>query len=89
MNASIVPLEVASKQSNAFMICPLGKTSIFKRPPLISSTTCASRTAEPCMTSSCGGQAVDMRHWNFGWAITFGASAMTAAPAAAAPAGRR
>jgi len=45
MNPSIVPLEVASKQSNAFMICPLAKTSIFRRPPLISSTTCDSRTA--------------------------------------------
>jgi len=29
------------------------------------------------MTSSCGGQAVDRRHWNFGCAITFGASAIT------------
>jgi len=45
MNPSIVPLEVASKQSNAFMICPLAKTSIFRRPPLISSSTCDSRTA--------------------------------------------
>jgi len=36
------------------------------------------------MTSSCGGQAVDRRHWNFGWAITFGASAITVAAAAVA-----
>ena len=56
------------------MICPLGKTSIWKRPPLVSSTTAASRWARPCMTSSCFGQAVDIRHLTLGWAMTRGAS---------------
>src|SRR6185369_16949099 len=54
-------------------------------PPLISSTTWARCWAEPCSMSSCGGQAVDIRHWTLGWAMTAGASAMTAAATAAAP----
>ena len=62
MNASIVPCEAASKQSNAFMIWPPGKTSIRNRPPLISSTTLASRSAAPWFTSRAGVQAVDIRH---------------------------
>ena len=52
MNASIVPLEVASKHSNGGMIWPPGKTSIRNRPPLVSSTTLASRSAAPWITSS-------------------------------------
>ena len=48
MNASIVPFEAASKQSSGGMIWPPGKTSIRNRPPLISSTTFASRWAAPC-----------------------------------------
>jgi hypothetical protein len=83
MNASIVPWEAASKQPNGGMIWPPGKTSIRNRPPLISSTTCASRCAAPWSMSVPGVQAVDIRHWTFGWAITLGASMMAAAAAAA------
>jgi hypothetical protein len=54
------------------MIWPPWNTSILNRPPLISSTSLASCSAEPCITSAPGGQAVDMRHWTFGWAMTFG-----------------
>ena len=74
---------MASKHSNGAMIWPPGKTSIRKRPPLISSTTFPSRWAAPWSTSSAGVQAVDIRHWTFGWAMTFGASTTAAAPAAA------
>ena len=83
MNASIVPCEVASKHSNGCMIWPPGKTSIRNRPPLISSTTFASRWAAPWSMSSAGVQVVDMRHWTFGCAMTLGASTMAAAAAAA------
>ncbi|HET8576116.1 MAG TPA: hypothetical protein VFO18_03375 [Methylomirabilota bacterium] len=66
MKASTMPCEAASKQSNGCMIWPPVKTSIRKRPPLVSSTTCASRWAARWCTSSAGGKAVDMRHWTFG-----------------------
>ena len=86
MNAWMVPREAASKQSNGGMIWPPGNTSIRNRPPLISSTTCASLWAAPCRWSSAGVQAVDIRHWIFGWAITLGALEMpVAATAAIAP----
>src|SRR5438128_9957171 len=49
------------------MIWPAGKTSIWNRPPLISSTTLASRRAEPWSTSSAGVQSVGILHLNFGW----------------------
>src|SRR5499425_610338 len=64
------------------MIWPPGKTSTRNRPPLISSTTLASRWAEPCSWSSTEGKAVDMRHCTFGCAMTFGASTIVAAPTA-------
>src|SRR6266567_7567574 len=83
MNASIVPWEVASKQANGGMIWPPGKTSIRNRPPLVSSTTFASRWAAPWSTSSAGVQVVDIRHWTFGCAMTLGASTMAAAATAA------
>src|SRR5437016_2171779 len=83
MNASIVPWEVASKQANGCMICPPGKTSIRNRPPLVASTTFASCWAAPWSTSSAGVQAVDIRHWTFGCAITLGALEMPAAATAA------
>ena len=70
MNASMVPFEAASKHSNGGMIWPPGKTSIRNRPPLVSSTTFASRWAAPCITSNAAVQVVDMRHWTFGWAMT-------------------
>jgi hypothetical protein len=70
MNDSMVPCEAASKQPSAGTIWPPGKTSIRKRPPLISSTTFASRWAPPWSTSSAGVQVVDIRHWTFGWAMT-------------------
>ena len=47
MNASILPWEAASKQSNGCMIWPPGKTSIRNRPPLVSSTIFANRWAAP------------------------------------------
>src|SRR5215510_6957201 len=84
MKASIFPWEVASKHSNACMIWPAGNTSILKRPPLISSTTFASRRAAPCCTSSAAVKAVDIRHCTFGCAMTLGASVMPAAATAAA-----
>src|SRR5262245_24061642 len=77
-----VPREAASKHSNAGMISPSAKTSIRNRPPLISSTTFASRWAVPCCRSSVLGEAVDIRHWIFGWATTFGASTTATAPVA-------
>src|SRR5712692_8508738 len=83
MNASMVPCEAALKHANGGMIWPPGKTSIRNRPPLVSSTTFASRWAAPCTTSSAGVKAVDIRHWTFGWAMTLGASTMVAAAAAA------
>jgi hypothetical protein len=83
MNASIVPLEAASKHSKGGMIWPLGSTSIRNRPLLISSTIVATRSALPWSVSSTAGNAVGIRHWTFGWAMTFGASTTTAAPAAA------
>src|SRR5215470_13896640 len=87
MNASMVPLDVSAKQAKSAMIWPAPKTSIRKRPPLISSTSFASRTAEPCITLSAGGHVVDIRHWTFGWAMTFGAvmSGVAAAAAIAPP----
>src|SRR5215831_130988 len=84
MNASMVPLEAASKHSNGGMIWPPGETSIRNRPPLVSSTTFASRWAAPCTTSSAGVKVVDMRHWIFGCAMTLGASKMAAAATVAA-----
>jgi len=51
------------------MIWPLAKTSIRNRPPLISSTIFAKCSAVNC-TSRERAQAVDMRHWIFGWAMT-------------------
>jgi hypothetical protein len=54
------------------MIWPPGKTSIRNRPPLISSTTFASRWAAPSSMSSAGVQAVDIRHWTLGCAMTVG-----------------
>src|SRR5262249_22217455 len=83
MKASMVPFEASAKQAKSAMIWPAPKTSIRKRPPLISSINVASRTAEPCITLSAGGQAVDIRHWTFGCAMTFGASAIVIAAAAA------
>src|SRR5262245_13725567 len=82
MNPSMVPLEVASKHSNAGTIWPAGATSMRKRPPLISSTTLASRSAFPWSWSSTAVQLVDMRHWIFGWAMTLGASTIVAAATA-------
>src|SRR5262249_6930286 len=64
------------------MIWPPGKTSIRNRPPLISSTAFASRSAA-LWTPSPGVKAVDIRHWTFGWAMTLGASAATVAAIAA------
>src|SRR5215831_10086563 len=83
MKASIVPCEAAGKQSKAGMICPSPKVSILNRPPVASSISFASRWAEPCITSRLVGQVVDMRHWNFGCAMTFGASTTAAAVTAA------
>src|SRR5215510_15304773 len=83
MNASIFPSEAASKQSKGCMICPPGKTSMWKRPPLVSSTSLANCRAAACTVSADGGNAVDMRHWIFGCAMTLGASTMTEAAAAA------
>jgi hypothetical protein len=55
MKASIVPFEVSSKQSNGFMIWPPGKTSMTKRPPLMSLTMPARRSAAPWRVSSAAG----------------------------------
>src|SRR6266567_1356307 len=83
MNASTVPFEAASKHSNGGMIWPPGKTSIRNRPPLICSTTVASRWAAPCRMSIAGVHAVDIRHWTFGWAMTLAQSVTVAAATAA------
>src|SRR5712691_1211104 len=83
MNASMVPLEAASKHSNGGMIWPPGNTSMRNRPPLISSTIFPNRWAAPCRMSIACVQVVDIRHWTFGWAITLGASTIAAAAAAA------
>ena len=80
MNASTVPCEAASKTPSGGTIWPAGNTSIWSRPPLISSTSPASRWAEPCITLRAGVQVVGIRHWTFGWAMTFGASTTAAAP---------
>src|SRR5262245_34208925 len=85
MYASMVPFEAASKHSSGCMIWPLGKTSIRKRPPLVSSTTCASRWAAPCRWSSVVVHVVDIRHWTFGWALTLGASTTAVTTAASPP----
>src|SRR5262245_3355035 len=85
MKASMVPFDAASKHSNGCMIWPPAKTSIRKRPPLVSSTIFASCSALAC-TSSPRVHAVDMRHWIFGWAMTLGASTiLVVAAAASAP----
>src|SRR5262249_11634099 len=81
MNASILPREAASKQSNAGMIWPPGKTSIRNRPLVVSSTSFASRSAAPWFTSIAGVHAVDIRHCTFGWATTLGAPTSVAATA--------
>src|SRR5215472_5770843 len=81
MNASIFPCEAASKHSNGCMICPPGKTAIWKRPPLASSTTLAICWAARRCTSNAAENAVDMRHWTFGCAMTWGKSTMAAAAA--------
>src|SRR5215470_13555037 len=83
MNASIVPLEAASKHSNGCIIWPPWRTSIRNRPPLVSSTTFANLWAAPWSRSSAFVHAVDMRHWTFGCAMTLGASTMAAAVAVA------
>src|SRR6266481_5147231 len=83
MKASMVPWEAASKQAKSVMIWPPAKTSIRNRPPLISSTTFASSRAAPWRLSSTGGQAVDVRHWTCGCAMTLGASTIAAAATAA------
>src|SRR5215813_13471771 len=83
MRASMVPCEVAGKHSKAGMICPSAKVSILNRPAVPSSTSLASRWADPCITSRLVGQVVDMRHWTFGCAMTFGASTTAAAVIAA------
>jgi hypothetical protein len=83
MKHSIVPCWVASKQPKAGISSPPAKTWIFSRPPLISSTSLPIVWAAPWSTSRAGVQVVDMRHWNFCWAMTFGASTVTAAVAAA------
>jgi hypothetical protein len=70
MKASISPLEAASKQANGAMIWPPAYTWIWNRPPLISLTSCPTCSAECWRLSSCGGQAVDIRHWTFGCAMT-------------------
>jgi hypothetical protein len=62
MNASMVPLEAASKHSKGGMIRPLGSASMRNRPPLISSTIVASRSARPWSISSIAGNAVGIRH---------------------------
>ena len=66
MKPSIVPFEVASKESKALTIWSPAKTSIWNRPPLICSTTLPSRWAEPCSTLRAGGQAVAIRHLTLG-----------------------
>src|SRR5258705_3265949 len=63
------------------MICPPGKTSIRKRPPLMSATSLASRWAAPWMVMAWV-QLVDMRHWTLGWAMTLGLSRTVAAATA-------
>src|SRR5262245_19210887 len=78
-----VPWEAASKQARGGMIWPPEKTSILKRPALISSTIRASCWAEPWSTSFAGLHVLDIRHWIFGWAMTLGASTTGAAPIAA------
>src|SRR6185503_14000471 len=83
MNASMVPFDAASKQAYGSMIWPPAKTSIRNRPPLISSTTFASRWAAPWSTSLARVQVVDIRHWTFGCAMTWGASTVAAAATAA------
>src|SRR5215470_9321662 len=83
MNASILPWEAASKHSNGCMIWPPGKTSIRNRPPLISSTTFASRWAVPWRMSNTAVKVVDIRHWTFGCAMMSGALATAATPASA------
>src|SRR5262249_34524373 len=83
INASIVPLEAASKHSNGCIIWPPWRTSIRNRPPLVSSTTFANLWAAPWSRSSAFVHAVDMRHWTFGCAMTLGASTMAAAVAVA------
>src|SRR5262245_26833062 len=85
MKPSMVPWEVASKHAKSGMICPPAKTSIRNRPPLISSTIAEGRRAAPWRLSSWGGQAVDIRHWIFGCAMTFGAATAADAIAANAP----
>src|SRR3990172_7299092 len=79
----MVPWEQASKQPKAGMSSPPAKIWILSRPPLISSTILPNRCAPPCSTSRAGVQVVDRRHWNFGWAMTFGAFTTVAAVAAA------
>src|SRR5215813_8757594 len=83
MNASMVPFEAASKVSSVGMIWPADETSIWNRPPLVSSTTLASRRAEPWSTSSAGVHVVGILHLIFGCAMTWGAPTMVAAVAAA------
>src|SRR5215510_5274000 len=83
----MVPWDAASKQAKSGMIWPPGKTSIRNRPPLVSSTILANRSAAPSITSSRRGQDVDMRHWTFGWAMTLGTSTtVVVATAASVPA---
>src|SRR5215470_11168342 len=82
MNASIFPWEAASKHSKVCMIWPAAKSSIRKRPPLVSSTSLANCWAAPWSWSSAGGQVVDIRHWIFGCAMTLGAFVKAEAAAA-------
>ena len=85
----MVPCEHASKQAEgAGISSPPANTWIFRRPPLMSSAIFAlSSGPSPGGHPAPGVHVVDMRHWNLGWAITFGASANAAAvaPAATAP----
>src|SRR5213594_146596 len=81
MKHSVVPWDAASKQPNAGISSPAANTWILSRPPLISSMILPRCWAEPCKTSSAGVHVVDIRHWNFGWAMTLGASTAAVAPA--------
>ena len=82
MNASMVPCEAASKQSNGWHDLATRK-DLDPEPPAAPLLHDLRQTLGRALgTSSAGVQAVDIRHWIFGCAMTLGASTM--APAATA-----
>jgi hypothetical protein len=64
------PVEAASKHAKRGMIWPPAKTSMRKPPAAHLLDDLRQSLGRALKHVERGGQAVDIRHWTFGWAIT-------------------